>query len=76
MADVEDDAVYMTLAEFEGLLEYSCSLPTGTTAGKRWRRRVPYMHRPGDRPQWFMGEYGEPEGDQVPITWREIFIHG
>ena len=68
---VEDDGVYMTMCEFDMLPEYSCSIPTGTTAGKRWKRGWPYMQ---PRHSWQMGEYGQPEGVIVPIIWRSIFI--
>lgn len=68
---IETDAVYMSLDEFDGLQEYSASLPTGTTAGKQWKCCRPYR---SPMPAWFMGEYGAPAGDVVPITWRQIFI--
>ncbi|GFE97539.1 hypothetical protein [Gluconobacter sp. Gdi] len=29
-----------TLSYFKSLPEYSCSLPTGTTPGKRWRAQI------------------------------------
>jgi hypothetical protein len=64
---------FMTYQEFLSLLDYSASVPTGTTEGKRWRRRTPYMDGPGPH-YWMMGEYGKPEGDRVPIIWRDIFI--
>lgn len=67
----ENDAVYMTMAEFDALLEYSASLPTGTVAGKQWKCCRPYHSK---MPAWFMGEYGEAEGNRVPITWRRIYI--
>lgn len=72
---IDSDGAYMTMDEFEGLPEYSCTVPTGTTVGKRWRREEPY-HRQALGPRtWYMGEYGEPGEDrQVPITWRQIFI--
>jgi hypothetical protein len=61
--------------ELFALPEYSCSLPTGTTIGKRWRRHEPY--RPDDpvpRRIW-VGEYfdiGEP--DKVGICWYRPLI--
>lgn len=36
----EENAGYMTMAEFGSLPEYSCPLPTGTTAGKQWKREM------------------------------------
>ena len=68
---VEGDSAYMTMREFGELLEYSCSLPTGTTAGKRWKRGWPYVE---PRISWLMGEYGQAIGDSVPIIWRSIYI--
>lgn len=74
---VTDDSVTMTLREFDDLLEYSCSMPTGVRDGKRWKRREPYMIQNPDFPTWWMGEYvdrGDP--DKVDIIWRQIFIGG
>jgi hypothetical protein len=58
----------MTRHAFNSLLEYSRSLPTGTTIGKRWRRNCgPHG--------WFMGEYvDDPYPSQVGIAWRQILI--
>lgn len=55
------------LAELESLLEYSTTLPTGTTIGKRWRR----ARRPGARvTEWWIGTYVEhPDPDRVGIEW-------
>jgi hypothetical protein len=76
----------MTLREFEDLLDYSCSLPTGTTPGKRWKRSDVYAvyARGGVGPlHWRMGEYGtdiqaDPRGDRfgktIDIIWRSILI--
>lgn len=47
-------------------LGYDFSLPTGTTPGKLWRRSA------GDR--HFVGQYGFPEGDTVPIFWRQVLF--
>ena len=33
-----DEAVVLTREQFDALGEYSCSLPTGVTVGKRWKR--------------------------------------
>ena len=43
--------VRLTTPQFEALLEYSSSLPTGTTIGKRWRRREPYYQQLPIQPQ-------------------------
>ena len=68
--------------DLETLLEYSCSLPTGTTIGKRWRRDTHFnTPRKPDQtiePEWQIGEYYElPPGqdkdargnDLVGIHW-------
>ncbi len=75
------DARMMTQREVDALPEYSTSLPTGTTAGKAWKRRVPW-NAPADKADWWRGTYGKPypEGHphhgQVPIGWRRIRIIG
>ncbi len=73
--------VLLTRAEFKGLLEYSTTLPTGTTPGKAWKRREPWWEKPA-RAQWWRGVYGKPypEGHEhhgrIPIGWRRIRIEG
>lgn len=74
-----NDALLLTLAEFKALPNYSCSLPTGTTPGKAWRRAAHY-YRQGVADEWWRGVYGKPypEGHkfhgQIPIGWRRIVI--
>ena len=51
----------LTPREFAALDEYSCSLPTGTTIGKRWKR-LDGSHdqrflAAGGQPRWMVGEY-------------------
>jgi hypothetical protein len=59
-------------ADFAALPDYSCSLPTGTTIGKRWKRRRDYHDV--DR-GWVMGEYIEdPDPKLVGIVWRDLEI--
>jgi hypothetical protein len=48
-------------AEFAALLEYSVSVPTGTTIGKRWRA---HHHR-----GWVVGEYVAHSDAHVGIRW-------
>jgi len=72
MSDDEPRAIYLTRARFEALPEYSCSIPTGQTIGKAWRRGVPFR---GPRRRWYMGRYVEhPDPDLVGIEWRLIRI--
>ena len=61
-------------AELAKLPEYSCSLPTGTTIGKRWRRDVHFNKPPAGRPapEWCIGEYfddGTPGMVAIRWTW-------
>ncbi len=67
---IDDHSVILTRQEFDDLPEYSCSIPTGTTIGKRWKRGEPYV---GVRTRWLMGEYADhPDPRLVRIIWREI----
>ena len=57
----------MSQVKLDELLEYSTSLPTGTTIGKRWKCK--------GKDGWFLGEYvpgGEP--GHVNIKWKRIRI--
>ncbi|WP_215745945.1 hypothetical protein [Gluconobacter sp. P1C6_b] len=59
--------LFGTLAYFESLPEYSCSLPTGTTPGKRWRRQInvePWGRITIPPVGWVIAEYYE--GPDVP----------
>ena len=64
--------VYLTQQEFDALYDYSCSIPTGTTIGKKWKRRNDYHDASKG---WMQGEYVpcEEEG-RVGIDWREIVV--
>lgn len=68
--------VYLTPAEVRALPEYSCTLPTGTTVGKKWKRHEPYRRHCQDDPgcgHWFLGEYVDiGKSDEVGIIWRKI----
>jgi hypothetical protein len=65
-----EPVVQLTQREFDSLGEYSLSLPTGTTLGKKWKcnrneRRPPvrinltetYYFRIPWPPDWWLGEY-------------------
>jgi hypothetical protein len=61
------NTIWLTTTQFNALLEYSRSLPTGTTIRKTWKRK--------DGDHWLMGEYIEcPEPGQVGIRWFIIKI--
>ena len=66
---VDDTHAVMEKREFDSLLTYSTSLPTGTVTGKRWKsERMDGV--------WLLGEYGRvllPQG-MIEIKWREILV--
>lgn len=51
----------ITQRELDDLLDYSCSVPTGTTFGTRWKRNLnaynPQVKYDPDNPDWIIGEY-------------------
>lgn len=73
--------IRMTVREFEALPEYSASLPTGTTPGKRWRREYGAYDRAfiarGGKPMWVVGEYDRncpTDAKTIKVFWyRPIF---
>lgn len=72
---VDDKHAIMDRADFDGLLEYSCSIPTGVVIGKRWKRREPYRLDDPRPAAWWLGEYAQLDGDPqgtCRILWREI----
>ncbi len=68
----------MTFEDLLALPEYSCTNPTGTTIGKRWRRHEPYRRsaeccKEHDCGHWFIGEYvTHPEPGMVGIRWSKF----
>jgi hypothetical protein len=69
----ELERIILTSEQFEGLKEYSCSIPTGKSIGKRWKRNVnAYSDLPA---QWVMGTY-VPDADpmRVGIKWYRIVV--
>lgn len=72
------DTVALSRAEFDELPEYSCTLPTGGTIGRRWKRCEPYhASREFGAPDatWYLGEYVD-IGDEtkVGVTWSLIHV--
>lgn len=55
------------------LPEYSCSIPTATTIGKRWRCDIHAYRQPAipdNQHEWQIGEYIEDsDPDMVGIKW-------
>jgi len=61
----------LTEAELEALPEYSTTVPTGTTIGKRWKRNLNW--RSDLPPRWVVGEYvADPEPGYVQIHWKHV----
>lgn len=85
-----EKVVQMTEAELLKLPEYSTTLPTGQTIGKRWRRDINFMARrifahlhfwdgtpePEDNGvRWIVGEYvPDSEPSYVGISWSRVEI--
>lgn len=67
-AEMDDTHVLLTQAQFDGLHDYSASLPTGTYDGKCWRafggRKDPNWHLGWFHPCDIVGQIG--------IGWRRI----
>lgn len=67
------DTVSMSLSDFNKLPEYSCTLPTGTKAGKQWKRRK-------HDGTWCLGTYYELDDldpastTQIGISWQHLNI--
>lgn len=64
---------YLKISEkdFLALMEYSSTIPTGTTIGKRWRRGQRWRDKNGEiKTKWYIGEYVEdPDPKYVGIKW-------
>lgn len=79
-ADCTYPILRLTAQEFMDLREYSCSYPTGTTIGKRWRRLDgSFDHKwqaRGGKPFWVIGEFVDhPDPRLVKINWyRPVII--
>jgi hypothetical protein len=63
------EQITLTQKEFNKLLEYSFTIPTGTIIGKQWKKGVPY-----DNPtKWYLCEYIEHEDpNKVGILYKQI----
>jgi hypothetical protein len=76
---VDETHAVMTQREFDGLLEYSCSVPTGQSIGKRWKVDRWFGSKLKNGPRWWMGEYSRDFKDgrgveMVEMVFREILI--
>lgn len=72
--------IILTKKEFDALPEYSCSLPTGTTIGKKWKKNIhafdPRCHDPrtgNTIDDWYLCEYVEhSDPTKVGIVYKHI----
>lgn len=74
---VDDKSAVMEQKDFVDLLEYSCSLPTGTIIGKRWKRNNnSHFNYDKSKPEdWWMGEYFDiNDPNNIGIKWRKIEV--
>lgn len=65
------EPLHLTKAEFDALDEYSATLPTGTVAGKRWKRHDGVYDPACKKPVWLVGEYVALFGrdDCIMVKW-------
>lgn len=72
---VTEGLIVLTEEEFDKLSEYSTSLPTGITIGKRWKRAVDFRDVSKG---WILGEYvacvKEHSSRKVDVSWKTIKI--
>lgn len=62
----------LTQKEFDALPEYSCSIPTGQSIGKEWKRKNNYYD---SSKGWILGEYVEhSDPEKFGIAWANIEI--
>lgn len=73
-----NESISLTQKQFDELPEYSCSIPTGTTIGKRWKKNDFAFTRFTDgitRQRWWLCEYYEltpPDPKNVGISYKRI----
>lgn len=66
------EEVTLSDEEFDALLEYSTTIPTGVTVGKQWKRQLYYGKY---RSEWVRAEYVPDKEDPenyVGIDWVKI----
>jgi len=64
----------MSKRAFDDLPDYSCTIPTGVRAGKKWKRREPYMDNPENKYTWYLGEYCKHPTDDTKCLLRWSLI--
>lgn len=85
------ESIFLTQKEFDELLEYSTSVPTGTAVGKIWKRGVYVFKQNGKvynagylphgceliEKKWFHCQYVKSEKlEHVDIKLKEIVVAG
>lgn len=50
------NSVRLTPEEFDRLLDYSCTMPTGMQIGDKWKKRHPYQWMPDKSNSWFLAQ--------------------
>ena len=73
------EELWVTQQELTDLGEYSCSMPTGTYIGKRWKRNLnaynPCVEYDPDNPDWIIGEYYDiGSTTDIGIRWFKPMI--
>lgn len=71
-----EETIVLTKQEFDSLPEYSCSIPTGTTIGKKWKmNRFAFVKFEDGikREEWHLCEYVEHADPKlVGISYKSI----
>lgn len=83
--------INLTKKEFDNLPEYSCSIPTGTTIGKQWKKNCNFQRPLREKRfflfwkkkiphefDWYRATYEEkdpPDPKMVNIRWEKIKLY-
>ena len=73
---IDDTHAVISQTDFDKLLEYSASVPSGTYAGKMWKRLDGSFSKPKEECTWMLCWYGHSEKgpDYCSINFREALI--
>lgn len=75
MSETKHEYLKLTREQFNELPEYSRSIPTGTTIGKRWRREHQWYENGELKSRWWVGEYiVDPDPTMVGIKWYKVLL--
>jgi hypothetical protein len=70
---VDEKIAKITAPILDQIMEYSCSLPTGTKIGKIWKRDINWS-TVGKDPEWYIGHYFKQDGKDTLIEWYKVDI--